>query len=589
MKNIKRYISFFWMICFLFITKASAFSFENDKLKIESFMTTSEDDALDVIFKISLKNGWHISWQNPGDAGVPTKFEFQNATASFVHSSVPEKFLYEEILTQYGYSNKAYYLFHLSELKENPSVLISWTACRDYCEPEEVLFEINEKDSPLFNTVQVEAEKTFPKRLSTPVYTSRKNSSLVLKVRLNEDILSFIPDQPNIISPDAPQTVLKNGVNNKIIIKDFDSEMLPAGGIIQTSNNAYRVFVLPQKPHLFMLLLLAFMGGIILNLMPCVFPVLSLKALFLASETTTSKKRFQRAFLYMLGVLLSFFAICAVLYLFKAGGAYLGWGFQLQSPVFVGIILVFFTLILLYLWNILRIEMPFVNKFAKASSLNSFMAGLFAVVVATPCTGPFMGMAIGYALFETPSVYFPVFMSLGFGYALPFTMLEMFPSVVKKILPSPGIWMQRLKYILSIPILLTVLWLGWVLFHELSYIKEKNDWEPFSLQELEKSLSEGDSVLIDFTAKWCLTCLLNEQTTLNSEDFIKTAQKQGVKLLKADWTSKNPEIFETLKFYGRSSVPLYIFYKKGSSKAQYIVLPQILTPDIVQKTLFKED
>lgn len=577
------------MICLLFTAKANASFFENDKLKIDAVTKTFDDGALDVIFTFHLKDGWHISWQNPGDAGVPTKFEFPNTTALLVESSAPEEFLYEDILTQYGFSNKAYYLFHIPDANETTPVLISWTACRDYCEPEETRFIIKKETSPLFDETKTNAEKTFPNLLSSPVYATLQNNILILKVKLDEKILSFIADTPDIISPNTNQKVLKNGIKNKIIIKDLISERLPSGGILQTSNGSYRIFILPQNPPLLWLLFLALIGGMILNLMPCVFPVLSLKALSLANSTTAIRNRFRNGIFYMLGVLLSFFIISSILYLFKKGGACLGWGFQLQSPLFVGIIFILFILILLYLWNILKIEMPFINRFTKVSSFNSFLAGLFAVMVATPCTGPFMGVAIGYALFETPAVYFPVLMSLGFGYALPFTLLEMFPNVIKKILPKPGIWMQRLKYILSVPVFLTVLWLGWVLVFELLHIKENNLWESFSNQKLEESLSNGDAVFIDFTAKWCLTCLLNEQTTLNSESFLKLSKKQKIKLFKADWTNKNPEIFESLKFYGRSSIPLYVFYPKNSSKDKYTILPQILTHENVQEAINQTD
>ncbi len=575
------------MICLLFISKANAFTFENNKLKIESFSKINTNETLDILFKFSLKNGWHISWQNPGDAGVPTQFNFQNAKAFFVASSVPEEFLYEEILTQYGYSNEAYYLFHLSELTKTPSLFLSWTACKDECIPEELQIDILKETSPLFEKTQKKAEKTFPKKLEKPIEATLKNGHLFLDITLDDDILSLISASPDIIPTDSKQKIIKKGKKSKVIIEDLINPVLPDEVIIRTQNQVYIAPVIQQTPHFLWLLLLAFIGGMILNLMPCVFPVLSLKALFLASSDTSFSKRFQNGALYMCGVLLSFLSICFVLYLFKKSGAYLGWGFQLQSPLFVALILVLFILILLYLWNILKIEMPFINFFTKASSLNSFLAGFFAVLIATPCTGPFMGAAIGYALFEKPSVYFPIFLSLGFGYALPFTLLELFPGFLKKILPAPGKWMERLKYILSVPILLTVIWLGWVLFHELSNSSKTDSFEPFSIQKLEESLNRGDAVFIDFTAKWCLTCLFNEKTTLDTQSFRQLSKNQNIKLFKADWTNKDSSIYEALKFYSRSSVPLYVFYPKGATKEQYTILPQILTSDILKKTMLE--
>ncbi|MBO7097953.1 MAG: thioredoxin family protein, partial [Alphaproteobacteria bacterium] len=291
------------------------------------------------------------------------------------------------------------------------------------------------------------------------------------------------------------------------------------------------------------------------------------------------KGRYVRALLYVFGVVCSFISIAGVLYVFKKGGAMLGWGFQLQSPVFVCVMIVIFVLILLYLFNILKMKTDYAGKLLKVSELNSFLTGFFAVLIASPCTGPFMGALMGYALFESATVYFPVFVFLGLGYALPFAFLELYPGLIKKILPRPGQWMVVVKYVLSIPVILTVVWLCWILYHQIKPNTNSDVWMPYAEEKVNAALENGEPVFIDFTAKWCLICLLNEKTTLESEAFMRAAKNNNIHLFKADWTNKNNEIFKALKLYNRSSVPVYIFYPKDEQN--YLVLPQILTPDAV--------
>ncbi|MBR2300012.1 MAG: thioredoxin family protein [Alphaproteobacteria bacterium] len=385
-------------------------------------------------------------------------------------------------------------------------------------------------------------------------------------------MLFFIAGQRDVLSADAYQKTL----NSKLKIETQSSDF-PAWGLLFTDKGTYEVELEKKPENIWILLMLAFFGGMVLNLMPCVFPVLSLKALAMVQKAGAGGGRFWRAFSYTSGVLCSFLAVAGVLfYLKKAGFAY-GWGFQLQSPYFIGAMILLFIVILLFVLDVWHLNLPFLTKLSDISGIHSFLTGFFAVLIASPCTGPFMGAAIGYAMFESAEIYFPMFLSLGFGYAVPFAMLEMFPKNFKKIMPKPGIWMVRLKYVLSLPILLTIFWLGWVFYHQIGLKQNDDMWEPYSKEALEEALDNGDAVLIDFTAKWCLTCLLNEKTVLDSDTFLKKAQENNIRLFKADWTNRDEDIFKALKSYGRSSVPLYVYYHQDSENAQ--ILPQILTID----------
>lgn len=558
--------------------QAKAFDqyYQNDKLSISVDMQKSDND-LYLLLSFDLEDGWHILYQNPGDVGVATSFKFFNAKGELVGISAPQKFVYEDILTQYGFENKAYYLFKLSDTMPMPKVEVSWTACNDYCDTGKKVFELVRQTTPGYEQAYLEAEKTFAKAFDKPLLSRTKGKKLILTAEggLPSDTIHFIASEKGIFEAGNAQ----NLINGELVIQTNGLTKMPSNGYLLTKNGAFSVEIEEQEPYLPFLLLIAFVGGLLLNLMPCVFPVLSLKAIYLANNAQKKKGRYVRALLYVFGVVCSFISIAGVLYVFKKGGAMLGWGFQLQSPVFVCVMIVIFVLILLYLFNILKMKTDYAGKLLKVSELNSFLTGFFAVLIASPCTGPFMGALMGYALFESATVYFPVFVFLGLGYALPFALLELYPGLIKKILPRPGQWMVVVKYVLSIPVILTVVWLCWILYHQIKPNTNSDVWMPYAEEKVNAALENGEPVFIDFTAKWCLICLLNEKTTLESEAFMRAAKNNNIHLFKADWTNKNNEIFKALKLYNRSSVPVYIFYPKDEQN--YLVLPQILTPDAV--------
>ena len=571
----RKIVIFFAFLGFAPLVHALTSDFENEKLSLYLGTRQNADDT-DFLACFELKNGWHISYQNPGDAGVPTEFDFDFVKAKLLNTSAPKRFLYQDIITQYGYDELGCYLFKLSNVSKQSSVNISWTACQDECVPESFeakIAQISNFDMALYQ----KALKSFPAVFEKQVAGLQKGDDLILSTKAAlEDDTYFIGTE-NVINADAEQIFEKKGEKSILTIKTDGMESLPTQGLFITQNKAYVFDIVYQKPNLYWLLTLAFLAGIILNLMPCVFPVLSLKAMQTARDAYQKKGRIKRAFAYSFGVVASFLSIAGILYVLKSTGAALGWGFQLQSPIFVVVMIVLFVLILLQCLEIFHLRLPFVDEMHRASSVNSFLTGFFAVLIASPCTGPFMGAAVGYALFESAEVYFPIFLFLSLGYALPFAMLEIFPRIVRKVLPRPGKWMNTVKYVLSLPIALTIVWLSWVLYHEVVPHHDDYLWQKYSPEVLDDALNNDEAVLIDFTAKWCLTCLLNEHTVLNSDEFSKFARTRKIRLLKADWTSKDAAIFEALKKYGRSSIPLYVFYQKGHT--DYIILPSILRTD----------
>jgi thiol:disulfide interchange protein DsbD len=326
---------------------------------------------------------------------------------------------------------------------------------------------------------------------------------------------------------------------------------------------------------------LAFLGGLILNLMPCVFPILAMKFLALARLGNAERKHIKReAFGYTLGVLTAMAALGLGLLALRAAGAAAGWGFQLQSPVFVAVMALLVLAIALNLAGVFVIK-SFGNHLSQRGS---FYTGLLAVVVATPCTAPFMGGAIAAALAAPLPAAFGIFLLLGLGLAAPFLLFAFIPSAAA-ILPRPGAWMVHLQRLLSIPMFATFLWLGWVFTQQISAHPTAltlANAQPYSAQKLADLRAAGQPVFVDLTAAWCITCLVNERGTLSSQ-AVKTAfAKTNTKLLVGDWTSRDPAITAFLQQNHRDGVPLYVYFPPHATP---VILPQILTPEIVEAAL----
>lgn len=384
------------------------------------------------------------------------------------------------------------------------------------------------------------------------------------------------------------------------------------------------------------ILLLAILGGAVLNLMPCVFPVLSIKALSLASASQSPHQQHMHGWVYTLGVVISFVAIAAAMLAIRAGGQAVGWGFQLQSPVFVSFLAYLFFVMGLSLSGLIDFGTRFMGlgqSLVSGSGMrSSFFTGVLAAVVASPCTAPLMGTALGYAMTQPAAVALLVFGALGFGMALPFLLISYIPDLTRR-LPAPGAWMESLKQLMAFPLYLAAIWLLWILGHQVSsdavamlsvggvliafalwlarlpissmlsrYIRgaavmsltivacaipfkaqspaPQDHWEPYSPDRLTELRSEGKPVLVNLTADWCITCLANEKIALDTQEVNTALAIHDIYTLKGDWTNYNPEITKLLNSYGRNGVPLYLVFPPRKD-ADAEILPQLLTQDIV--------
>lgn len=385
-------------------------------------------------------------------------------------------------------------------------------------------------------------------------------------------------------------------------------------------------------------LVFAVLGGLVLNLMPCVFPVLSLKAMHLAQWGQDTHHSRLHGWIYTLGVVLSFMAVAAVLLLLRQFGTWVGWGFQLQSPLFVaGLIMLFFVLALAmagYVEVGQRLMGAGQTLTQKPGATGTFFTGVLATLVATPCTAPFMGSAIGFALLQPPAVGLLIFATMGFGMALPILAITYLPGLARR-LPKPGAWMTVFRQLMAFPLLATVLWLLWVLielqgttallsvgvglilltmaiwpalsvssvngpvarfakrgfrvalvavafFMVFDQRPQTDIWQPYDAAMLDSYEMLGQPVFLNVTAAWCITCKANERVALSGDGFETLVKQQGVQLIKADWTNPSPEVDALISRFDRQGVPLYAYFPGDGGPVQ--LLPQVLTPGLIERT-----
>jgi thiol:disulfide interchange protein len=353
----------------------------------------------------------------------------------------------------------------------------------------------------------------------------------------------------------------------------------------------------PINLTLFAALLGALLGGLILNLMPCVFPILALKVVGFTQHAKDANAHRKSGIAYFAGVVLSFVALGALFLALRAAGEQLGWGFQLQNPVVVAGLALLFTVLGLNLAGLFEFGNVLPSSVAAARAKNptvdSFLSGVLAVAVASPCTAPFMGASLGFALGLPAVEALLIFAAIGVGMALPYLVASFIPAVAR-ILPKPGAWMNTFKKLMAVPMFATVVWLVWVLAQQLPMFDTSSEakaqqtsgelWQPWQPGSVDQLLAKGQPVFVDFTAAWCVTCQFNKKTTLSKPELLAEFDAKKVQLLRADWTRRDPAIGAALKDLGRSGVPVYVLYAPGKAPQ---VLSEIISVDDVRAALGK--
>lgn len=633
-----------------------------------------------LALKLTLPRGGHVYWKNPGDAGEAVSLKL-NLPSGFRETGrywqAPEKFTVGPF-TEYGYRSRAYLLVKIrapEKLRTGEIFEISgravWLACYNECVPMArdvaVLVAAGQENGAVENEEVRYMISELPVRENQAVFFETPDS-LILAVPAEKQAQSayFFPADQKVLTYSAPQNMktadgksylfMKKApaeiftpvdtLNGTVVFYNVQGERIRAADVlaVKTEEN------LPVFSEPFVLfdfvtaLLFAFLGGVLLNLMPCVFPVLSLKAFRLlnARQDISPAERRRAGISYTAGVLVSFMTIGFVLIALRAAGSEMGWGFQLQYPPFVlGLCLFIFFLGLVFS------DIVSVGEKLSAFSLNAgrnwgdFGTGVLAVVVATPCAAPFMGTALGYGLMNPAAVTICVFLTMGLGLAFPFLLLDFYPAL-GRFLPKAGAWTALFRQFLAFPLYAASAWLLWVLaaqegspalaaglgclvavafaswLAEAAARKEKLkkfsfavtgitliligsslyslsparlnekeraeiEWLPYNTESIREYRKAGVPVFIKFSAKWCLTCLVNEKTAFSSPRLGRAFRQKGVAAFSADWTNRSDEITAALESFGRGGIPLYVYYAPHARDP--VILPQLITEKTVLSLL----
>ena len=581
-----------------------------------------------VALRLKMIPHWHTYWRNPGDSGQPTAIRWQlpgGYQAGPIQWPHPRR-LPAAHLMNFGYEDEVMLPVEIAvpAAASGSAVLhaqANWLVCNEErCIPEEADLALALPVGPGEPSVwakalertrgmlPVKAETFGDWRFSAASGPTHVELSLTPPAGVAATSFTFFPFDEGKIHNAGAQPFERDGKGFTLRIPKSQepvgaftrvsgllvADRALAGGTsraVEIDVPITRAAPAAIASALAVAMLFAFAGGLILNLMPCVLPVLSIKVLGFAAGGGDRAAMRLHGTLYALGVLASFLGFAAVLLALKAGGAEIGWGFQLQSPAFVALLAILFLALALNLSGAYEFGSLLPARMAAARSgharTDAFLTGVLAVAIASPCTAPFMGAALGYALGASALEALLVFGALGIGMALPYVVLAWHPQWMRWV-PKPGAWMTRFKQVLAIPLYATVVWLGWVFAIQIGALPDasaaqaRSAWEPYSEARLAALAKEGKPAFVDFTAAWCVTCQVNKQLVLGRPELERDLRNRGVTLLRADWTRRDAEITRALAALGRNGVPVYAFYLPGREPQ---LLPEVLTREAILAVL----
>lgn len=568
------------------------------KVRLLSELDQIGPDSSEVLVGLEFKldPGWHVYWKNPGDVGFPPKLHWQlpdGWQAGSVEFPLPEYFPApgDVKASSFGYRNKVIYPLYLHgppQLSKDFSAIaqLDYLVCEETCIPEKAEFKLQLPLGEELKSDQsqslVEAYSKIPQANSSlKAKWISENEIEVLGGSVGEDTEFFIysPNQHGVFWK-TKKLELKKAILNIQSQSPLGKLELTLGN--KNSDLGSKIEVLPQTEMNyggFLLgLLFAFVGGAILNLMPCVLPVLFLKANSLIKIRTSSQKIHHSLLQSIAGILTSFAILAGVVVLLKALGKQVGWGFQFQSPgflIFMIILLIGFGLNMLGLFEF-QLPTRLNNQLAKKNG--AFFEGIFATLLATPCSAPFLGTALSFAFSQTALILFLFFIVMGLGFSLPYFIFLISPKLVL-LLPRPGSWMIHLKRFLGIALFGTAAWLGFIVYQQIGPPSKMKDYSmEFSESKIEELVQENPAVFVNITADWCVTCKWNEARVLHTDKFMNLLKEHHIKFVSFDWTSRNENIGNYLEKNGRAGIPFSMLIDK---KVQF-VFPELLNFSEVQ-------
>ena len=572
--------------------------------------------------EVNLLPKWKIYWKNPGDAGLPPEISWKNAgnvdSVSLLYP-MPKRFIFFDIQT-FGYENEVVFPLEIKlidkEKKLSGFLDLNAQICSEICVPITQKFDLNKlnfikEDTTSFKKI-INYKNKIPKRVTKEqldlVSINIHKEVVSLKFKnyaissindvIIEDENGFINYKPEILGNNDNLNIKFNTINKEINPQILKLTFLTNDIGYETTFDNLNDYLL-QNPSVYSLglqiIFIAFVGGLILNFMPCVLPVLSLKMVQLVSYRTESAWVFRKKLLFnILGILTTFLLLSILAILIKSTGDYVGWGIQFQSPYFLVFMILLTCFFAFNLFGVFHYFLPskvlsFLS-YNKDGYLGDFVTGVFLTFLATPCTAPLVGTAIGFALSGNILEIFSILLVMGVGLSLPLILLLFFPSIIK-IIPKPGNWLNTFKKIMGFLLLLTSIWLMSILYsllistNPLSNVK-KEDYE--IRWDIEKNLlypsqlaKEGEIVFVDITADWCITCKVNKNLVLNNPEIVEMFSKNNVKFLQLDWTKPNDKIKEFLALKNRYGLPYNEIYSSSIPNGK--ILPEILSKKIVKE------
>ena len=633
--------------------------------------------------------GWHTYWKFSGDAGLPTEIKW-NLPAGWkvgeIQWPIPLKTNDPGDIQTYGYQDEVLLMQEITPPAKIDIVPVklsaeaNWLVCEKICIPGGANLELelptsttaDPKNTDLFARYRRLLPQKSPDSKTAIASWSRVGSDLHLKLAsdnlANYPTVDFypLPQGNTVVGHPSAESRKANEITFRIPIESPDKNLSSMPGLVVFSKSpngndrtAWQIeasIVAAAKPSvpsrgIFTFLLFGFIGGFILNLMPCVLPVISLKIFGFIQQAGQSRQKILRSGLaFTAGIFAWFIALALLLIALKAGGRDVTWGgFQFTNAYFVLGLSVIVLVFALNLFGVFEISLPqsmtrgLLASSERKDDLGSFFQGVFATVLATPCTAPFLGTALGFAFAQSPIVILAMFVAIAAGMSAPYFLLSAQPAWLR-FLPQPGPWMVHVKQFMGFLLLATLLFLLYVLgaqrglegaiwascfllivaivcwmkgafilpatstakrslvlvlmlllllFSGAYFIGDKfqsakidiaasgapGDWQPFTPERLRTERDQGHAVFVDFTAAWCLTCKFNEKTVLEAAPVREAFQRHGVVKLKADWTNGDPVITKLLQQFGRPGVPLYVLYPGKSEEP--IVFPELLTQRIL--------
>ena len=595
----------FFYLFFLFFS-SNSFSLESNKIELISSVKHVEPEKTFLLaLQFQLEKDWHTYWSYPGDIGQAPHFKWNLPKELKVQPlpwPLPDRHvdsIGERSLYSYIYKKELTLLFEArldqtySQFELPIKLDLDWAVCKDVCISKKSSFETYLQVSNKVKESQhakklIEQKKIIEQKKLTASFKRKKLSLIISFPQLNlGECLDIFPKGSENFK-NFPAISMPNETCSFSVAAS--STILPqvSGILIHKKNSRILSSEFTAKEEglltLFWQALFAFLGGLILNIMPCVLPIIFLK-LFNTLEVikTNPKKMLLLNLSYASGVIFSFLTLAFAVLLIKSAGKSVGWGFHLQSPIFILFLIFLFIAMGLLLLDKLKLPLPKTKiNFKENKVLSHFMTGVLSTTAASPCTVPFMASSVGFALSRSYIEVFTIFFFIGFGLSFPYLFISFFPKVFENI-SFPTTKLNRIKKIFSIPLFLTAIWLAYLLSLQWQPVQSSSpfkDWRTFNLESVERAQEEDKNIFIAFGAKWCLTCLSNEQT-LKSKEVLDFFKKNKIELYYGDWTKGEHHITKFLQKYGREGVPFYIFFK-GKSKTK------IFSTFILPKSFIKE-